>query len=223
MISYLIKKFVAPALPTYPAEYDQRQQDQVNYALRLYFNNLDKYLADISGPLGGGNLGLPHISARSETDQIAGGNNTPTLITWDTLISGNGFTLNPSGSATAAVSGVYSIQYSVQIANTANAYHDFFMWLRVNGDDVEETTRSFTLIPRKSVGNYSFLAGYSSISFEITAGDEIELYWATDQRYESGVSDGIYLEAQPAITSPYARPSIPSASGSITFVSALTA
>jgi hypothetical protein len=97
------------------------------------------------------------------------------------------------------------------------------MWLRINGADVVETARTFTLIPRKSVGNPSYLAGYSSISFEINAGDEIELYWATDQAYVSGVSDGIYLEAQTAQTSPYARPSIPSASGAITFVSALTA
>lgn len=223
MISYLIKRFVAPALPTYPPDYDQRQQDQVNYALRLYFNNLDNYLATISGPLGGGVLGLPHISARSETDQSATAANTPTLITWDTTISTNGFTLDPAGYAVAEVSGVYMINYSVQIANTANGYHDFVMWLRVNGADVVETARTFTLIPRKSAGNPSYLAGYSSISFELDAGDEIELYWATDQAYVSGVSDGIYLEAQTAQTSPYARPSIPSASGAITFVSALTA
>jgi len=210
-----------PALPTAPIEYDQRQQDQFAYALRLYFNRLNAAIAGLSSAAGAAELQFPHISARSESDQIASAANTPTLITWDTLISGEGFTLNPGGSATAAYAGVYTVQYSVQIANTDNNSHDFFMWLRVNGDDVEETARSFTLPPRKSVGNYSFLAGYSSISFEINAGDDIELYWATDQRYASGVSDGIYLEAQPAITSPYARPSIPSASGSITFVSAL--
>lgn len=45
-----IKKFVAPALPTSPIEYDQRQQDQLNYALRLYFNNLDSFLTAISTP-----------------------------------------------------------------------------------------------------------------------------------------------------------------------------
>ncbi len=210
-----------PNAPIAPSQYEVRYQDQLNSVNRLYFNTIDNGLGSLYGPLGGGNLSFPHISARSESDQFASANNTPTLITWSTLISGAGFTLNPSGSATAAVSGVYSIQYSVQIANTDNQAHDFFMWLRVNGVDVVETARSFTLIPRKSVGNYSFLAGYSSISFEITAGDDIELYWATDQRYASGVSDGIYLEAQPAITSPYARPSIPSASGAITFVSSL--
>jgi hypothetical protein len=211
-----------PAVPNFPnggMAYEQRYQNELNNILRLYLERLTAQLQALSGDDGGFYLSFPHISARSESDQIADGDNTPTLITWDTLISGLGFTLNPSGSATAGYSGVYTIQYSVQIANTDNTSHDFYMWLRVNGVDVTETARSFTLIPRKSVGNYSFLAGYSSISFEINAGDDIELYWATDQRYESGVSDGIFLEAQPAITSPYARPSIPSASGSITFVS----
>jgi hypothetical protein len=38
----------APALPLPPVEYDQRQQDQFQYALRLYFNRLDNYLAQLS-------------------------------------------------------------------------------------------------------------------------------------------------------------------------------
>jgi hypothetical protein len=48
-----IKKFVAPALPTAPAEYDQRRDDQLNYSLRLYFNNLDNFLVAISTPQNG--------------------------------------------------------------------------------------------------------------------------------------------------------------------------
>jgi hypothetical protein len=35
--------FRAPALPLSPIEYDQRQQDQLLYALRLYFNRLDQF------------------------------------------------------------------------------------------------------------------------------------------------------------------------------------
>jgi hypothetical protein len=48
-----IKKFVAPALPTAPVEYDQRRDDQLNYSLRLYFNNLDNFLTAISTPQNG--------------------------------------------------------------------------------------------------------------------------------------------------------------------------
>jgi hypothetical protein len=58
--------------------------------------------------------------------------------------------------------------------------------------------------------------------FSINAGDELELYWATNQAYDtSPATDGIYIEAIAAQTSPYARPATPSALGSITFVSRL--
>lgn len=42
------KKFIAPALPTAPQEYDPRHIDQLNYALRLYFNLIDNYLANLT-------------------------------------------------------------------------------------------------------------------------------------------------------------------------------
>jgi hypothetical protein len=47
----LQKNFVAPSQPLAPIEYDQRQQDQFQYALRLYFNQLDNLL---NGIVGGG-------------------------------------------------------------------------------------------------------------------------------------------------------------------------
>lgn len=48
------KKFVAPPLPTAPPEYDQRRDDQLNYSLRLYFNLLDNYLAQLTSLLNNG-------------------------------------------------------------------------------------------------------------------------------------------------------------------------
>lgn len=223
MISYLLKKFVAPALPTYPPNYDQRQGDQHNYSLRLYFNNLDNYLAAISGPLGGGNLGLPHIAASDNTDQYADGDNDPTVVEWSTLDSGNGFTLAAPGTATCAVSGVYKITYSAQLANTANAAHDATFWLKVNGTNVANSSTIFTIPARKSAGVPSYVAAYSEVTFVVNAGDEIELWWATDLAYNTtGPVDGVYIFHDAAQTSPYARPAVPSVIGSITFVSALT-
>ena len=43
----------APALPLATIEYDQRQQDQFQYALRLYFNRLDDFLIATSIPASG--------------------------------------------------------------------------------------------------------------------------------------------------------------------------
>jgi hypothetical protein len=40
MANYKVR---SPALPIQPLEYDQRQQDQFQNVLRLYFNRLDQY------------------------------------------------------------------------------------------------------------------------------------------------------------------------------------
>jgi hypothetical protein len=55
--------------------------------------------------------------------------------------------------------------------------------------------------------------------FSVNAGDSIKLYWATGQAATSGGGTGIYIYADAAQVAPYARPAIPSAIGSITFVS----
>jgi hypothetical protein len=165
---------------------------------------------------------FPHIAASDSTDQVAGGNDTPTAVEFNTLDSGFGWTLNAPGSATATYAGIYKITYSLQFANTANAVHDASVWLKVNNNDVLNSTTNFSLPARKSAGVPSFVAGYSEITFEIDAGDEVELYWATDLAGDPSVpTDGVYIYHDAAQTTPYARPAIPSVIGSITFVSAI--
>jgi hypothetical protein len=212
----------APALPLPPIAYDQAQQDQFQSALRLYFNRLDNFLSEFSGNQGGGLIGFPYISASDSTDQLATASDTATVVAWNTLEGGNGFTLNSPGSATALVSGIYKITYSLQFVNTDNSAHDAAVWLKVNNADVPRSTTIFTVPARKSAGVFSYVCAYSEVVFTLDAGDEMELYWATDQAYDtSPATNGVYMEALVAQTSPYARPATPSALGSITFVSAI--
>lgn len=221
------KKFIAPALPIPNVEYDQREQTDLIRALRLYFNLLDDYfkttiLDALNGGVGGNGITFPHIAASDSTDQYAGGNNTPTVVNWNTLDSGFLWTLSPPGSATADVAGVYKITFSLQFVNTANAVHDAVVWLKVNNVDVANSATTFSIPARKSAGVPSYLAGYSEITFQVQVGDVIELYWATDAAYNPvGPVDGVYIFHDVAQTVPYARPAIPSAIGSITYVSAL--
>jgi hypothetical protein len=216
----------APNLPIAPVDYRQLYQDQVLNALRLYFNQIDNFGFGLLNTSGGGGISFPYIAASDTTDQLATASNTPTIVTWNTLDSGNGFTLAAPGTATAEVSGVYKITYSLQLANTDNAQHDAAVWLKVNTGsgfvDVPNSTTIFTVPARKSAGVFSYVCAYSEVVFSVTAGDEIELYWATNQAYDtSPATNGIYIEQLPAQTSPYARPATPSAIGSITFVSRL--
>ena len=216
----------APNLPIAPVEYRQTYQDQVLNALRLYFNEIDNFGFGLLNTSGGGGLSFPHIAASDNTDQLATASNTATNIKFNTLTSGNGFTLNAPGSATAEVSGIYKITYSLQLANTDNAQHDAAVWLKIDTGsgyvDVPDSTTIFTVPARKSAGVFSYVCAYSEVVFSINAGDELELYWATNQAYDtSPATDGIYIEHLAAQSSPYARPATPSALGSITFVSRL--
>jgi hypothetical protein len=224
--TFLQKKFVAPALPTAPPEYDQRRDDQLNYSLRLYFNLLDNFLASIANEAGGAGFAFPFIEASNSTTQYATGNNTATIVRWDTTSLGNGFTLNVGNTATALYSGVYKITFSLQFANNANAAHDAIVWLRVNGStsaaDIPNSTTIFTVPARKSAGVPSFVCGYSEVVFTLNAGDTVGLWWGTDLAATSGGATGIYMYSQIAQTTPMAYPATPSAIGSITFVSALT-
>jgi hypothetical protein len=212
----------APNLLVAPITYAQQYQEQLNNALRLYFNQIDNGLSALLSGTGGSSLSLPFIAASDSTDQITADADTPTVVTWNTLEGGNGFTLNSPGSATALVSGIYKITYSLQFVNTDNANNNVAVWLKINNADVARSSTIFTLSPRKSATDFSYLCAYSEVVFTLNAGDEMELYWAAEAAYRaSPARDGIYMEALAAQTSPYARPAVPSAIGSITFVSRL--
>ena len=221
-------KFRAPALPLPREEYDRQYFDQFIRVLTLYFNQLDS-----TTPLqndyyvgGGWLLTIPHISASDSTDpgQVAGGNNTPTVVEWNTLDSGFGWTLAAPGAATAEYAGVYKITYSLQFINTANAIHYATVWLKVNNNDVANSATIFTIPARKSgsPGQEGYICGYSEATFTAIAGDEVELYWATDLAGNpTSPTNGVYIYHDGAQVSPFVRPAIPSVIGSITFVSSL--
>jgi hypothetical protein len=214
----------APNLIVARPEYDMQQQELFKNQLRLYFAEIDNFSSAILSGTGGSSLSLPFIAASDNTDQLATAANTPTIVKWNTLDSGNGFTLNAPGTATAQASGVYKITYSLQLTNTDNAAHDAAVWLKIDTGsgfvDVPNSTTIFTVPARKSAGVFSYLCAYSEVVFSLEVGDSMGLYWATNQAYAtSPATDGIYIEHLPIQTVPYARPATPSALGSITFVS----
>ena len=222
MTDIIIKATKAPALALTPTQFSQQHFDLFNQQLRVYFNTLDAFTASLSNIEGGSSLSFPHIAASDSTDQIATGNDTPTVVNWNTLDSGLGWTLNSPGSATAGYSGVYTIRYSLQFVNTDNAIQSAVVWLKLNNVDVPNSSTEFSIPARKSAGVPSYVCGYSEATFTVNSGDEIELYWATGLAGNPTTpTAGVYIFADPAQTVPYARPAIPSAIGSITFVSRL--
>jgi hypothetical protein len=218
MTDTVVRATKAPNLPIPTIAYSQTQQETFSNALRLYFNTLDAFTTNLSTIAGGSALSFPHIAASDSTDQYATANDTATLVAWNTGESILGFTL-VAGAAIAQYTGVYKITFSLQFANTANAVHDASVWLRVNNVDVARSATNFSVPARKSALVPSYVCGYSEAVFTVNAGDSIKLYWATDLAATSGGVNGVYVYADPVQVTPYARPAIPSAIGSITFVS----
>lgn len=226
-IKYLdIRPPKAPNLLIAPVSYAQLYQDQFNNALRLYFNQIDNFGFGLLNTTGGGSLSFPHICASDSTDQYADGDDTPTVVDWNTLDSGVGWTLAAPGTAIADVSGVYKITYSAQLVNTDNVIHNATFWLKKDTGsglvDIVNSATIFSIPARKSAGVPSYVTAYSEITFSVNAGDEVELWWATEQAYNPvGPVDGVYIYHDVAQTTPYARPAVPSVIGSITFISRL--
>lgn len=212
----------APALPLTPVSYSRSYQDQLNNLLRLYFNQIDNQSASLLATAGGRYLSFPHIAAQDNDNQYATGTNVATKVLWTSTDSNVGFTLNADSTAQTDLPGVYKIDYSLQFANTDSQIHDVFVWLHVDGADVAGSTSKFS-VPSKHGSVSGYLVAYSSITFEVPAGEKIALYWATNQAATAGGATGVYMAADPAQTTPFTMPSTPSAIGSIVFVSALTA
>ena len=79
----------APSLPVSPVDYDQKQQDQFQNALRLYFNRLDAALLGLSGNTGGAYLRFPNGAFHQDgyttlTNAIPNSSSTATIVVGST-------------------------------------------------------------------------------------------------------------------------------------------
>lgn len=203
----------APALPTQPNEYDQRQQDQFQNALRLYFNRLDDYLAKLSNSGGGGGsqLYFPYGAFSSNQDQTATAN-TATLMTLNTTDFANGVSI-ASSKITVANAGIYNLQFSVQLENNDNAPQDVFIWLKQDGVDIAGSTGKIGMPARKGVGDpFHGIYGWNYFC-SMTAGQYIEIYWST-------TDVDVTIQFYPASGSP-TKPATQSVVATMSFVSAV--
>ena len=167
----------APALPTQPNEYDQRQQDQFQNALRLYFNRLDDYLAKLSNSGGGGGsqLYFPYGAFSSNQDQTATAN-TATQMTLNTTDFANGVSIS-SSEITVVNAGIYNLQFSAQFQNTDTAFQDVFIWLKQNGVDITGST-GFVSIPNRHAGTDGHAIVGWNYFLSMAAEDYVEIYWS---------------------------------------------
>ena len=210
----------APNLPIAPTQYNPQHYDILNNALRLYFNRLDQNLTALFSNNGGKYLNAPYVTTYSLADQYATNDNTATKVLWDpTKGIVNGFDLT-TGKAVAQQSGVYKVEYSIQLANNdTSSQRVAYFWFKTtrNGVTANEPDSASKFTLEKAAAHNAFVVAYSFLFVELTAGDSIELWWQTDKAANGGATKGVFIEYEAAASN---YPNVPSSLGSITFVSA---
>ena len=137
----------------------------------------------------------------STQDQTAAAN-TATAVTFNNSDAMNtGITVASGSQITFAAAGDYDVCFSLQFLNGVNTDHEVTVWLRLNGTDVANSATRIA-VPPSGVGGTGFFTFRTFL--RVTAGQYIEVYWATE---DAAVS----LSYEAAQVSPFARPAIPSA------------
>ena len=211
----------SPRLLNAPGLYEERYHNQNNDVLRLYFSQLDNALGAVLGRRGGQFLEFPYAAVQRSTNKTFTAN-TATQITFDTNDFLSGCENDGTDGIRVAQSGIYNYQFSIQFANTDSQIHSAWVWLRVNGVDVPGTGSRWD-ITAKHGSSDGYVVAAANFYVELQANDTVEMWAAVAQAYVPTVSTGVYMEAYPVQTTPFAMPSIPSVVATLSFVSALPA
>jgi hypothetical protein len=210
-------RIINPAPPNLPLgtdTYERRYQDQFTNVLRLYFNQLQNALTEITGNAGGRYLAFPYGAFSDFTDQTATVN-TATLMTLDTTDFSNGVSVVSNSKITVEYAGIYNLQFSVQLQNLDNAPQDVFIWLKQNGTDITGSTGLVGMPARKSAGvPFHDIKGWNYF-LSLNANDYVQIYWSTTDA-------DVTIQTYPASGTP-TKPSTASVVATLSFVSALPA
>lgn len=96
-------------------------------------NNLSPRVTNIESKL----IPTKYGSFYDTTTQTAAVVNTGKKITFNSTAESNGVSIgSPSSRIYVTQSGLYNIQFSAQLDNTAGGNHLAYLWLRVNGSDI---------------------------------------------------------------------------------------
>jgi hypothetical protein len=205
-----------PSLPSlgYPSEvYDRRNLNENNGALNIFSRKLTSVLGSLFGPRGGKFMNNPHGAFQDSTDQTAANTTTAYAVTFNTTDFSNGVTIASNSRITVADSGIWNLQFSIQLKNTTNDGQDVDIWFRKNGTNIANSNSRFHPPPRKSAGDPSHIIASLNFFVEMAANDYIEIMWRTE-------NTGVSIEHFGTSTSP-TRPAVPSAIVTMSFVSNL--
>lgn len=208
---YELNRVVAPRLPTATAAYDSNYINQLNNILRLYFNQLDNILGQLSTAGGITRVQFPYGAFSSDQDQTTTAN-TATLMTLNTTDFSNDVSIS-SSKITVANAGIYNLQFSVQLENTDVAPQDVYIWLKQNGTDITGSTGKVGIPARKNPADpFHGIYGWNYF-LSMAANDYVEIYWST-------TNANVTIQYYAASGTP-TKPSTQSVVATLSFVSAV--
>jgi hypothetical protein len=123
---------------------------------------------------------VPYGAFSDYTTQSAAAANTAYPITLNTTdASNNVYIGTPTSRIYVRDTGLYNFIWSGQFANLDTAPQDAYVWLRINGIDVEGSTGVIGMEARKNPSDpYHSIFGWNFL-LNLNAGDYIELVWST--------------------------------------------
>jgi hypothetical protein len=201
------------AIPNFPLTVPNGGTGASTLTGYVYGNGTSPMTASTTIPIG--SVNLSYGAYQNSADQNLATANTATVVVFNTTDYQKNIS-RASNQFTIANAGVYNVQFSLQLANTDAAEHAAIIWLRKNGTDIVGTASKFD-VGKKHGTSDGYVIAAVNFYVDVAAGQYLELVIAADQ-VENGVTDGIYIEAYPAQTTPYAHPSIPSSVITITQV-----
>ncbi len=218
-----LDKFKAAPIPNPPSEYDAQYLRQVIRVLETYFSQLDSragnnaqsYTADFFYGSGIG-LTFPHNQFLSNVDQTAAAIDQAYAVELEITSFADGISITGANDTqvTFASPGMYMFIYSLSFKNPTNDAQSVDVWLRYNNGttttDVPNSNSKFTIPPRKSTGDPSYLIAVTPFSgYAEAPGVWVEVMWHT-------TNTSVVMEHLPAVAySAGVTPAIPATPSAI--------
>ena len=205
MAQRLVQKVQSPALPIPTGGPLKPYLDALNNILRLFFNLLSSAVNSVVGEYGGRFIEAPNAKFFSTVDQTASVINTAYALQFENTYLGEAISIAGT-QITPLYSGVYNFELSVELTSGSASSKELSFWVRRSGVDIANTGRLHVVAGSGGVDDFEY-----SFTLDLTAGQYVELMWATDDL-------DITVDYQ-AAASP--RPAVPSTLLTVVFVSAV--
>lgn len=176
---------INPRYPYNPQEFSdffdqavEGKQDTLVSGENIKTINGDSILGsgDLTIEGGGGAVGY-YGQYQDDITQTAASANTGYPIKFRTLDYSNGISVVSNSRITIANTGVYNLQFSLQLENSSNQEHDATIWLRKNGTDVAGSAGFIAVVASHGGINGHCIASWNYL-LDAVGRDYYELVWS---------------------------------------------